>query len=31
MWENLQNEKEKAVANGISDVQRDEILLVDGY
>lgn len=31
MWENLQNEKEKAVSNGITHAQKDEILLVDGY
>ena len=31
MWENIKKEKESAVVNGVSSIQKKEILLIDGY
>ena len=31
IWENLKKEKEMAVTNGMSSIQKKEVLLVDGY
>ena len=31
IWENLKNEKELAVVNGMSSIQKKEVLLIDGY
>ena len=31
IWENLKKERELAVSNGMSSVQKKEVLLVDGY
>lgn len=31
VWGNLKKEREMAVTNGMSSVQKKEVLLVDGY
>jgi len=31
VWENIKKEKENAIANGITSIQRNSVLLVDGY